>query len=95
MMMKILKIFKHIIRKVIMEKSTPSVMFFISLSCVMLILCSPFTVKAMEKVYTLSYSPGSLFHQLVRDRTRVVYKRAVIKVEFILSNCPGRRVSWL
>ncbi len=66
-----------------MEKSTPSVMFFISLSCLMLSLCLPFTVNAMEKVYTLSYSPGTLFHQLVRDRTRAVYNRAGIKVEFI------------
>lgn len=38
---------------------------------------------ADDKVYTLSYSPGTLFHQLVRDRVRVVYEKAGLKAEFI------------
>lgn len=38
---------------------------------------------AAEKTYVLSYSPDTLFHQLVRDRTKVVYERAGLKVDFI------------
>lgn len=38
---------------------------------------------AAEKIYLLSYSPGTLFHQLVRDRTKAVYERAGIKAEFV------------
>ncbi len=38
---------------------------------------------AAEKTYVLSYSPGTLFHQLVRDRTKVVYERAGIQADFI------------
>lgn len=36
-----------------------------------------------EKTYTISYSPGTLFHQLVRDRTMKVYERAGLKADFI------------
>lgn len=38
---------------------------------------------AEEKTYTLSYSPGTSFHESVRDRIKVVYERAGIKAEFI------------
>ncbi len=51
------------------------VLFFLSLHA--------FPVTAAEKSYVLSYSPGTLFHQLVRDRTKVVYERAGVKAEFM------------
>jgi len=38
---------------------------------------------ATEKTYLLSYSPGTLFHQLVKERVRAVYERADLKAEFI------------
>lgn len=40
-------------------------------------------VTAAEKSYIISYSPGTHFHTLVRDRIKVVYERAGIKAEFI------------
>lgn len=40
-------------------------------------------VAAADKTYHLSYSPGTLFHQLVRDRVKVVYERAGLKAEFV------------
>jgi len=42
-----------------------------------------FNAFSKEKVYTLSYSPGSDYHALVRDRMKAVYKRAGLKAEFI------------
>ncbi len=36
-----------------------------------------------EKKYVLSYSPGTLFHQMVRDRIEVVYTRAGLDAEFV------------
>ena len=53
------------------------------LICLILTLCIPFKVIGSEETYTISYSPGTLFHQLVRDRTKAVYQRAGIKAEFI------------
>lgn len=35
-----------------------------------------------EKIYVLSYSGGTFFHELVRDRMKVVYERAGLKVKF-------------
>ncbi|WP_163337354.1 ABC transporter substrate-binding protein [Desulfopila sp. IMCC35008] len=37
---------------------------------------------AEETVYVLSYSPGTLFHQLVKKRVKDVYERAGFKVRF-------------
>lgn len=48
-----------------------------------LIIINPFAVVAAEKIYTLSYSPGTLFHQLVRDRTKAAYQKAGFQAEFI------------
>lgn len=48
-----------------------------------LIIINPFAVVAAERTYTLSYSPGTLFHQLVRDRARVAYQKAGLHAEFI------------
>ena len=42
----------------------------------------PGIASATEKTYVLSYSPGTLFHQFVRDRTKAVYERAGLKAEF-------------
>jgi len=53
------------------------------LICLILTLCIPFKAIGSEETYTISYSPGTLFHQLVRDRTKAVYQRAGIKAEFI------------
>ncbi|MBA3015723.1 MAG: transporter substrate-binding domain-containing protein [Proteobacteria bacterium] len=36
-----------------------------------------------DKTYTLSYSSGTLFHELVRDRIKVVYERAGLKANFV------------
>lgn len=36
-----------------------------------------------EAAITISYSPGSIFHAIVRDRVRQVYERAGIPVEFV------------
>lgn len=45
----------------------------------------PGTVHAAEgeKTYVLSYSSGSKFHALVRERTKAVYDRAGLKVKFV------------
>lgn len=42
-----------------------------------------FSALAEDTVYTISYSPGTLFHQLVRDRAKVMYERAGLKANFI------------
>lgn len=42
-----------------------------------------FSVHADDKTYTLSYSPGTLFHQLVRDRAKAMYQEAGIPADFI------------
>lgn len=49
----------------------------------LLIFLSTSLAIANEKVYVLSYSPDSIFHQLVRDRIKVVYERAGIQAKFI------------
>lgn len=41
------------------------------------------TGLAADTVYKIGYSPGTLFHSIVRDRVRVVYEHANIPVEFI------------
>ena len=41
-----------------------------------------FPATPVVKTYVLSYSPGTLFHQLVKNRTRDVYRRAGLKAEF-------------
>lgn len=38
---------------------------------------------AAERVYTVSYAPGTVFHSLVRDRVKVLYDRAGIPVRFV------------
>ncbi len=47
-----------------------------------MVLLSSFA-SAAERTYVLSYSPGTLFHQLVKDRTELAYERAGLKAEFI------------
>lgn len=42
-----------------------------------------FNVTAVEKVYTLGYSPGSEYHTKVRDRIKLVYEKAGLKAKFI------------
>lgn len=49
----------------------------------LIIICFPIFVDAAEKRYLLSYSPGSLFHQLVRDRIKTAYEKAGLVVDFI------------
>lgn len=46
------------------------------------IVFGPGLAEATDKTYVLSYSPGTLFHQLVRDRVDVVYKRAGLTADF-------------
>jgi len=41
------------------------------------------TCFAQQKTYVISYSPGTVFHSLVRDRVKVVYERAGLSVEFV------------
>lgn len=55
------------------------------LLCLLLVLSSVATVcaAASEKTYVLSYSSGSKFHSLVRDRTKAVYERAGLNVKCI------------
>ena len=43
----------------------------------------PQPASAGDRTYRISYSSGTLFHELVRDRTRAVYEKAGLKVEFI------------
>ena len=45
----------------------------------------PGTVHAAEgeKTYVISYSSGSKFHTLVRERTKAIYDRAGLKVKFV------------
>jgi polar amino acid transport system substrate-binding protein len=50
---------------------------------ILCLLSVPLPLLAAERVYTLSYSPGTLFHQLVRERTEAVYKKAGLKAKFI------------
>lgn len=50
---------------------------------VLCLLLQPSPGRAQERVYVLSYSPGTLFHSLVRDRVKVVYERAGIPVMFV------------
>lgn len=50
---------------------------------VLCILSVPQPLLAAERVYLLSYSPGTLFHQLVKNRTAAVYQQAGLKAEFI------------
>ncbi|MBL7004147.1 MAG: transporter substrate-binding domain-containing protein [Gammaproteobacteria bacterium] len=52
-------------------------------SFLFLLTLSSHNVLANDKIYTLSYSPGSLYHALVRDRMEVVYQRAGLKAKFI------------
>jgi polar amino acid transport system substrate-binding protein len=54
-----------------------------NLLLVLVVLVLPFSVSAEDKTYVISYSPGTLFHELVRDRMKVVYEEAGIKAEFI------------
>lgn len=42
-----------------------------------------FEAAAYDKGYVISYSPGTVFHDLVRDRIKVVYERAGIEAEFV------------
>lgn len=39
--------------------------------------------SAQERPYVVSYSPGTVFHALVRDRVKVLYERAGLPVEFV------------
>ena len=43
----------------------------------------PKPATAEDRIYLISYSSGTLFHELVRDRTKAVYKKAGLKVEFV------------
>ena len=45
--------------------------------------CHPRDALAGDKTYILSYSPVSLFHELVRDRVKEAYQRAGLNVQFI------------
>nr|MBF0223304.1 transporter substrate-binding domain-containing protein [Desulfobulbaceae bacterium] len=47
-----------------------------------LVIHSP--VTASEKTYIISYSSGTRFHELVRDRTKAVYDKAGIKAQFVV-----------
>ena len=42
-----------------------------------------FEVDATEKIYVISYSPGTVFHDIVRDRMKVVYERSGLEAEFV------------
>ena len=44
---------------------------------------NPLFLAAGNKTYVLSYSPGTLFHQLVRDRAKEVYEKAGLKTELV------------
>ena len=66
-----------------MTKISFKLFLFILLGSSMMLANFSFRAQADDKVYTLSYSPGTLFHQLVRDRTKVLYQRAGLKAEFI------------
>ena len=61
---------------------TKAVRFLLVFS-VLCIMSAPSSLLAAERVYRLSYSPGTLFHQLVRDRIAAVYQQAGFRTEFI------------
>ncbi|MCG8636707.1 MAG: hypothetical protein MI863_22935 [Desulfobacterales bacterium] len=53
------------------------------LACLTILLGTSLHTFAADRTYILSYSPGTLFHQLVRDRIKKVYERAGLEVECI------------
>ena len=42
-----------------------------------------FAAYGNDKTYVISYSPGTLFHELVRDRTKALYEKAGLTAEFV------------
>jgi len=53
-------------------------------SFILVLLLTTITHAASSgPMYTVSYSPGTTFHALVRDRVKVIYERAGIPVEFV------------
>ena len=66
-----------------MAKISFRLILYIFLGSLMILAIFKVPAQADDKIYTLSYSPGTLFHQLVRDRTKVLYQRAGLKAKFI------------
>lgn len=66
-----------------MRKNRYKRCFFSVVSILVLMLAWCPGIHAEPRLYTLSYSPGTLFHQLVRDRAKAMYEQAGIKAEFI------------
>lgn len=54
---------------------------FIKFAIIFLTFSLP--VQSHAKTYTIGYSPGSLYHAIVRDRMKLVYDRAGLPVKFI------------
>ncbi len=55
----------------------------IMIFCLLLFYSFPtIQASAAEKIYQISYGSGSLFHQLVRNKTSQVYKKAGLQAEF-------------
>lgn len=57
--------------------------FYVLLLVHFVFLILPGKVLAKDAMYVLSYSPGTLFHQLVRDRAMLVYGKANIPARFV------------
>lgn len=57
-------------------------LFYIAVGLIFQFLL-PHAGSAADKTYVLSYSPGTLIHQLIRDRAKEVYAEAGLNAEFV------------